>query len=158
MELVTALVIIGVVATIAVNQIFDRIEKAKLARCLEDIRSVQSTVWTLSDGSEWPEPASFWDIAWGGKKPGPYYCFANSSDQNKGHGNDWDFCDEENPGKSSQKRDCKDIQFVIICQHDHHDLANYVYIEDEGPPMLAGWTGATDPGYDRFLAGSRGRK
>jgi hypothetical protein len=26
-----------------------------------------------------------------------------------------------------------------------------VYIEDEGPPTLAGWSRDSDPGYDRYL-------
>jgi hypothetical protein len=156
-EIVVCLVIIAILAVITLGLVNDKIEKAKLAQCFVNIRSIQSKVWSLSDGTEWPEPATFWDFAWAGKKPGPYYYFANTSDANRGHGNDWDFCDEENPGKSAQNRECKDIRFVILCQHHHHNLANYVYIEDEGPPTLAGWGRETNPGYDQLI-GSRGAK
>ncbi len=151
MELIVAVWLIGVLTILALGILDGRIEKAKLARCFVDIRSIQSTVWSMSDGISWPEYATFWDYAWAGKKPGPYYYFPNNTDHNAGHGNDLDICDEENPGKSEDNRDCKDIEFVIVCQHDHRQLANYVYIEDEGPPTIAGWSRDTDPGYDRWI-------
>jgi hypothetical protein len=151
MELIVAVWLIGVLTILALGILDGRIEKAKLARCFVDIRSIQSTVWSMSDGISWPEYATFWDYAWAGKKPGPYHYFPNNYDGNAGHGNDLDICDEENPGKSEQNRDCKDIEFVIVCQHDHRQLANYVYIEDEGPPTIAGWSSDTDPGYDRCI-------
>ena len=151
MELIVAVWLIGVLSVLALGILNGRIEKAKLARCFVDIRSIQSTVWTMSDGISWPEYDSFWDYAWAGKKPGPYHYFPNNWDGNSGHGNDLDICDEENPGKSEDNRDCKDIEFVIVCQHNHRQLANYVYIEDEGPPTCAGWSSETDPGYDRWI-------
>jgi len=151
MELIVAVWLIGILSVLALGILNGRIEKAKLARCFVDIRSIQSTVWTMSDGITWPEYATFWDYAWAGKRPGPYYYFPNNTDHNAGHGNDLDICDEENPGKSEANRDCKDIEFVIVCQHDHRQLANYVYIEDEGPPTIAGWSSETDPGYDRWI-------
>lgn len=150
-EMAIALMIISILSVIGLGMFNGRIERAKLARCYVDIRSIQSTLWSMSDGIIWPERAHFWNYAWAGKKPGPYYYFPNSSDPNRGHGNDMDFCDEENPGQSSSNRDCMDITFVVICQHNHRHLANYVYIEDEGPPTLAGWGRDTDPGYDKFL-------
>jgi len=151
MELIVAVWLIGVLTVLALGILNGRIEKAKLARCFVDIRSIQSTVWSMSDGISWPEYATFWDYAWAGKKPGPYHYFPNNVDHNAGHGNDLDICDEENPGNSGSNRDCKDIEFVIVCQHDHRQLANYVYIEDEGPPIIAGWSRETDPGYDRWI-------
>jgi type II secretory pathway pseudopilin PulG len=151
LELVVAVWLIGILTILALGILNGRIEKAKLARCFVDIRSIQSTVWSLSDGVSWPEYATFWDYAWAGKRPGPYYYFPNNIDHNAGHGNDLDICDEENPGKSKDNRDCKDIEFVIVCQHDHRQLANYVYIEDEGPPTIAGWSKETNPGYDRWI-------
>jgi prepilin-type N-terminal cleavage/methylation domain-containing protein len=151
MELIVAVWLIGVLSVLALGILNGRIEKAKLARCFVDIRSIQSTVWTMSDGITWPEYGTFWESAWSGKRPGPYHYFPNNIDRNSGHGNDLDICDEENPGKSEDNRDCKDIEFVIVCQHDHRQLANYVYIEDEGPPTIAGWSRETNPGYDRWI-------
>jgi hypothetical protein len=150
-ELAIVLMILSLVTVIALGLLNGRIEKARLARCTNELRSIQSTVWTHSDGVTWPARATFWEEAWQGKKPGPYFYFANESDANRGHGNDWDFCDEENPGRSGSRRDCHDITFVVLCQHNHRHLVNYVYIEDEGPPMFAGWSRDSDPGYDRLI-------
>ena len=151
-ELMVCLVLITILTTMVLGILDGRIERARLVQCFVNIRSIQSKVWSMSDGIQWPDPATFWDYAWAGKKPGPYYYLANSSDANRGHGNDMDFCDEENPGRSRERRDCQDIRFVILCQHNHHNLANYVYIKDEGPPTLAGWSRGTNPGFDRYVS------
>jgi type II secretory pathway pseudopilin PulG len=149
-EAVLVLWILSALSVISMGIVNGRIEKAKLARCFTDLRSIQSTVWTHSDGVSFPSEGYLWDFAWSGKKPGPYRYLLDNDDWNKGHGNDIDGCDEDNPGKSSKNRDCVDIEFVILCQHDHGNLAKYVYIRDEGPPRIAGW-GGNDPGYERFL-------
>jgi prepilin-type N-terminal cleavage/methylation domain-containing protein len=152
-ELAVAMMLISILSVLALGIMNNRVEKAKLAACMIDLRSVQSTVWSLSDGVTWPLPKDLWQYMWAGKRPGPYFYLVNTSDANSGHGNDMDICDEENPGKSGDNRDCKDIEFVIVCQHDHRTLAKYVYIEDEGPPTIAGWDKeiAPDPGYDKFI-------
>jgi hypothetical protein len=150
-ELLIVLMILSLVTVVALGLLNGRYEKARLARCFSELRSIQSTVWALSDGVTWPVRTTFWDEAWAGKRPGPYFYFANESDPNRGHGNDWDFCDEENPGRSRSRRDCKDVTFVVLCQHNHQTLTNYVYIEDEGPPTFAGWTRLTNPGYDALI-------
>jgi hypothetical protein len=155
-ELAVALMLISILSVIGIGILNGRIEKAWLARCHCELRSIQSTVWMLSDGVTWPERSTFWEKAWDGKKPGPYYYLANYSDANKGHGNDIDFCDEENPGNSWTNRDCKDIRFVVFCQHNHRHLANYVYIEDEGPPVGAGWDKDTNPGWDKYVNPKKG--
>jgi hypothetical protein len=110
---------------------------------------VQSTVWSVSDGVTWPDQFSFWEDVWSGKKPGPYFYLTDSEDPNCGHGNDLDGFDEQNPGGSTREE--RDLKFVVVCQHDHGILANYVYIEDEGPPRLAGWEGHSNPRYDHFI-------
>ncbi len=152
-ELAVAMMLISILSVLVLGIMNNRVEKAKLAACMIDLRSVQSTVWSLSDGVTWPMPKDLWQYMWAGKRPGPYFYLVNNSDANSGHGNDMDICDEENPGKSESNRECQDIEFVIVCQHDHRTLAKYVYIEDEGPPTIAGWDKeiAPDPGYDKFI-------
>jgi prepilin-type N-terminal cleavage/methylation domain-containing protein len=152
-ELAVAMMLISILSVLVLGIMNNRVEKAKLAACMIDLRSVQSTVWSLSDGVTWPSPKDLWQYMWAGKRPGPYFYLVNNSDANSGHGNDMDVCDEENPGESESNRDCQDIEFVIVCQHDHRTLAKYVYIEDEGPPTIAGWDKeiAPDPGYDKFI-------
>ncbi len=151
-ELVVSLWIISILSIMALSMLNGRIEKARLARCMTDLRSVQSTAWAHSDGMQFLAPKDFWNVAWAGKQPGPYYYFTADFDHNAGHGNDVvDLCDPDNPGKSKASRECRDVKFFILCQHDHGLLAKYVYVEDEGPPKLAGWTSETDPGYDYFV-------
>jgi prepilin-type N-terminal cleavage/methylation domain-containing protein len=150
LELLMVVAIVGILSMIAVPYLNGRIEKAKLARCMNDLRSVQTTVFTHSDGWELPNPDTFWDVAWSGKKPGPYDYMVDSQDANAGHGNDLDQYDEENPGKS--KRNRRDIRFVVMCEHDHGDLGWYVYIEDMGPPQIATYN--NNPGYHRFIGRS----
>lgn len=151
-ELVVSLWIISILSILALSLLNGRIEQARLARCMTDLRSVQSTIWTHSDGITFLRPREFWQIAWAGRPPGPYFYFPTDFDRNAGHGNDVvELCDPDNPGNSKANRDCRDVRFVILCQHNHANLAKYVYIEDEGPPKLAGWTPETNPGWDTFV-------
>ena len=148
-EIMVVLMTISILSVLALGIVDGRIEKARLARCMLELRSIQSTVFTHSGGG-WPLPdqSSFWDVAWSGIKPGPYWYMVDG-DPNKGHGNDLDGIDEDNPGNSGNNRNAKDIQFVVICQHDHGSLGWYVYLEDEGRPQIA--TAKDNPGYHRFI-------
>ncbi len=146
-EVLIVVVIISVLAGIVVPAFLDQREKAKLVRCMADLRSIQATVWNWTpDSLILPDAKTFWDEAYGGDRPGPFMYLVDG-DPNKGHGNDIDGFDEENPGKSDP--DTVDIQFVILCQHDHGDLADYVYVTETGPPKIA--NADNDPGYERFI-------
>jgi hypothetical protein len=60
-----------------------------------------------------------------------YWYTWDNADANSGHGNDLDFCDEDNPsGKLSHVGgECYDIDWVIICKHDHSAAeAGYVAV------------------------------
>lgn len=151
-EVIIVVYIMGMLATIAINSVLDGIERARLARCMVELRGIQAAVWFDSDdGREFMDPATFWASHFHGKKPGPYY-YLLDGDPNKGHGNDLDGIDEENPGNSGEKRDRKDIKFVVLCQHDHKFLGDYVYLTDAEPPVVVnGREGAPDPGYRRFI-------
>jgi len=148
-EIMVVLMIVSILAVLALGIVDGRIEKARLARCMIELRTIQSTVFAHSGGG-WPLPdeSTFWDVAWSGVKPGPYWYMVDG-DPNNGHGNDIDGIDEDNPGKSGGNRDGKDIQFVVICQHDHGRLGWYVYVEDQDWPMIA--TATDNPGYHRFI-------
>jgi hypothetical protein len=143
------LMIVSILAVLALGIVDGRIEKARLARCMIELRTIQSTVFAHSGGG-WPLPdqSTFWDVAWSGIKPGPYW-YMTDGDPNNGHGNDLDGIDEDNPGKSGENQDARDIQFVVICQHDHGSLGWYVYVEDQDWPMIA--TAKDNPGYHRFI-------
>lgn len=148
-EIAVTMMIISILATIVIGEYHDFKERALMARCMNELRSIQSTIFTHSNGG-WPAPeeTTFWNIAWAGIKPGPYFYMVDG-DPNKGHGNDLDGIDEENRGKSSDNRDRRDIHFVVVCQHDHGSLGWYVYFEDEFRPYVA--TKEDNPGYHRFI-------
>ena len=148
-ELLIAVYILGLLATIAINNALDATEKAKLARCLVEVHNIQTAIWESSDaGVELISPQAFWSSHFHGRKPGPYF-YLIDGDPNAGHGIDLDGIDEQNPGDSEENRTKKDIKFVVVCQHDHKWLADYVYGEDQDPPQIA--IGGNDPQYDRFV-------
>jgi len=147
LEVVGAVLIIGLMSAVAIPAMADHIEEAKMARCMANLRSMQAEVWNWTpDGLVHPNAMTFWDAAYGGIKPGPFVYLVDG-DPNKGHGNDIDGIDEENPGNSQP--DKEDIHFVIYCKHEHRWLADFVYITDAGQPHIV--TGPDDdPGYRKF--------
>ena len=148
-ELIIVVYLISLLSTIVMNTALDAIEKARLARCVVEVHLIQTAIWNSSDmGVELISAADFWASHYHGIRPGPYY-YLIDGDPNSGHGNDLDDIDEQNPGDSTDNRTKKDIKFVVVCQHDHKHLANYVYGEDQDSPRIA--FGSDDPNYDRFV-------
>ena len=154
-ELLIVVAVIGILSAIMVPNLLERYHKAKLARCMVELRGIQTGLHMASElGVSFPDATSFWNNVFPAARPGPYFYLSDNEDPNAGHGNDLDGFDEQNPGNSP--REAKDIKFVLMCQHDHAHLCKYVYIEDEGPPQLA--TEGNDPGYVRFIKWEEGRK
>ena len=153
-ELLIVVAIIGILSAIMIPSIVEKLHKAWLARCMVELRGVQTGLYMVSEpGVLFSTPADFWETVFPASRPGPYYYLVDAGDADAGHGNDLDSYDEDNPGASGE---AIDIKFVLICQHDHAHLCKYVYIEDEGPPQLA--TDDNDPGYDKFIKWEDGRK
>ena len=148
-EVIVVVYVVAMLAAIVINTSLDSIEKARLARCMVELRGIQTAVWMDSDdGAEFMDPQAFWSNHYHGAKPGPYF-YLLDGDPNKGHGNDLDGVDEENPGASDPQK--KDIKFAVVCQHDHKWLGDYVFLTDEEPPQLVGGDdGVENPGYERF--------
>lgn len=141
-------VIIVILTTIGITMFQNQREKTQLVKCMAEIRGIQAAVMNMGDGRYLPNPEYFWERTWpDGRKHGPYYYIVDG-DPNSGHGNDLDGVDEENPGASDP--DEKDIKFVIFCEHDHGDLAKYVYLTDEEPPTLVHGDD-DDPDFTRFI-------
>jgi prepilin-type N-terminal cleavage/methylation domain-containing protein len=148
-ELLVVVFLIGLLSAIAINKVVDSLEKVRLARCKLELRGIQEEVWdAYVENGEFIDPATYWEVKWRGRRPGPYFYLVDG-DANKGHGNDLDGIDEDNPGASGDKRKGKDIDFVVLCQHDHKHLADYVYLVDNEPPMIA--DASNKPGYERFI-------
>lgn len=151
-EVVIVAVGIAVLAAIVIGSVLNAIERARLTRCMAEVRGIQAAIIMDShNGRRFMDAATFWATHYNGRKPGPYY-YLLDGDPNKGHGNDLDGIDEENPGESWKNRDRKDIKFVVLCQHNHRFLGDYVYCVDEEPPVVVGGEdGAPDPDYTRFI-------
>ena len=148
-EAIVAVYIVGLLSAIVSTGFVDKREKARLARCMVEMRGIQTAIYTYTqDGMSYPLAEDFWPRAYPAGKPGPYF-YLLDGDPNSGHGNDLDGLDEENPGKSWENIQEKDIQFAILCQHDHGTLGDYVYLTDDGLPQIA--TKDNDPGFIRFI-------
>jgi prepilin-type N-terminal cleavage/methylation domain-containing protein len=147
-ELLVVVAIIGILSAIAIGEYSNYIERAKLAQCMLNMRQVQRTIFQFSEmGSSYISPNDLWEQGWYGRQPRGIHYLLDDGDANKGHGNDLDGYDEDNPGSVKPE---KDIHFVIVCEHDHGSLGKYVYLEDENPPRIA-TTGKNDPKYWRFI-------
>jgi prepilin-type N-terminal cleavage/methylation domain-containing protein len=154
-ELMVVVNIIGLVASMMVPAMMNHLHKARLAACMEEMHGLQSALFVMATpGMVFPDSNSYWDTVFPGNRPGPYFYLVDAEDWNKGHGNDLDGYDEQNPG--GKERKTPDIIFVLMCQHDHAHLAKYVYIEDTMPPQIA--TEENDPGYARFIKWEDGKK
>jgi prepilin-type N-terminal cleavage/methylation domain-containing protein len=154
-ELLVVVAIIGIISAIMIPNLLDRYHKARLARCMVELRGIQTGLYMVAEpGLTFPDAQSFWGTVFPAARPGPYYYLSDAEDPDAGHGNDLDGFDELNPGAAPRTN--KDIKFVLLCQHDHAYLCKYVYIEDEGPPQLA--KEGDDPHYDNFIKWEDGRQ
>ena len=154
MTLLEGLVVVGIIAVIAgvvIPTIYEEFEKAKLATCFSEISGMQAVAVDLGDGRYVPTPDQFWNEGYPSSTEGEYYYIVDSEDHNKGHGNDLDFCDEDNPNWETFKGcpGAGNIKWVVLCSHDHGRFGKYCYATDVDPPQIA--TEDDDPGYYAFL-------
>jgi prepilin-type N-terminal cleavage/methylation domain-containing protein len=135
-EVLIAVAIIGILSVVVIGEMLNAIEKARLAACLANMVTIRESVWENCDGGmAFPERDQLWNQIWGGVGPKGYWYAIDNDDPNRGHGNDLDGFDEQNPG-NAPRRD-RNIYFVLACEHDHGMLADYVFLEDDGSPQIA---------------------
>jgi prepilin-type N-terminal cleavage/methylation domain-containing protein len=135
-EVLIVVAIVGILSVVVIGEMLDAIEKARLAACLANMVTIRESVWENCDGGlDFPTRDQLWNDVWGGVGPRGYWYEIDNDDPNKGHGNDLDGYDEQNPGKAP--RVDRNIYFVLVCEHDHGRLADYVYLEDDGSPTIA---------------------
>ncbi len=142
-EVMVTVAVITVVAGIVMPQVYNEFEKARLAQCKAELDLMKAVAYDLGDGRYIATPEQFWGEGFPGAAEGEYYYIVDSQDANKGHGNDLDGCDEDNPGNSPR---CPgmDIKFVVFCAHNHGEFASYVYATDQDPPTVV-LPGEDDP-------------
>ena len=125
MELVVSVATIGILV-LATSSYLNTVKESRMIACTADLHTMETMVEQVYEQSRpWiPTWEAVQGLA-GARWKDHYHYLPNNTDLNKGHGNDLDLCDEENPGKSLQNRNCLDIQWVIVCDHDHGELGKY---------------------------------
>ena len=161
-EVLIVLAILGLLVVFA-DAMLTPNEEAKMIACAANAQAMRTLVEqtrnaTLPYTPTW-EQVQF--VA--GNKWDPHYHYIpNNYDANSGHGNDLDFCDEDNPAaqKFGYKHTvCYDIDYVIVCDHDHGGLAKYVAVLDDYGTRAFPYErdGGGDQAYLRDLSWWRGK-
>jgi len=141
-EVLITVAVIGILAA-AVAYGLSLTAQARLTACVADIRAHAEMTMQLEEQTRWTAPTTEEMYEWmGSKRKKHYYYVPNNYDANSGHGNDLDICDEENPGASTENRDCLDIKWVWICNHHHGSLGRYVFADSN----LNVWVVPLSPG------------
>jgi len=169
LETVIVVMFIGLIASIFIPKYMGVSQAATTVKCAANLLSFASEIELIYLDSPVPSQNDLGkkDIGWPNGKWKDYWYVPNNSDFNKGHGNDLDGCDEENPGQSSKNRDCIPMRFLIVCKHQSHgdqSDAKYLFITDMYPPQIvpleehrhtylldAKWWPKADPGFDKWI-------
>ena len=134
-EVMVSIAVIVVVAGVVLPNVYSEFQKAKLATCKAELDLMKAVAYDIGDGRYIPTPQEFWGEGFPSAEEGEYYYIVDDQDANKGHGNDLDGCDEDNPG-SSPRCPGMDIKFVVFCAHNHGDFGKYVYATDQDSPTI----------------------
>ena len=119
LEILVGVAIIGILATILTPNALCVLEKSRVAKSVTDVRNARDTVerYMFTHGVAPPTLEAAYTS--GGPQPVPnalLYC-GDLPDANKGHGNDCDLVDEENPGKSTGTAGAMpSVEFIIRTQ------------------------------------------
>ncbi len=132
-DVMATVAVITVVASIVLPNVLSEYQKARVSACKAELELMKAVAYDMGDGRYIPTPEQFWGEGFPNAQAGEYYYIVDSQDANKGHGNDLDGCDEDNPGNSPR---ClgMDIKFVVFCSHDHGEYAKYCYATDDVAP------------------------
>ena len=139
-ELVIVVAVLGILALLAM-QLLNPDPEAKLIACCASASAMETLVEQAMDQT-WPYTPTWEEVqkVAGSRWDEHYHYVPNSEDTNNGHGNDLDICDDGNPGASIENRDCLDIKYIIVCDHDHSRAgAGYVgVLSGHGPIVFKG--------------------
>ncbi|MCG6948076.1 MAG: type II secretion system GspH family protein [Acidobacteria bacterium] len=166
-ETLIAVMLVGILSAVTVPLVPAVQSAASTARCMANMENFASEIQTLAIDGHIPTQDEVREhIDWEGKYK-DYWYIPNNSDFNKGHGNDLDGCDEENPGQSMANRECIPMRFLIICRHEFHGSesdAKYCFKTDFLVPQIvpwnevphtylkdANWWLGDDPGFQKWI-------
>lgn len=166
-ELIIVIAVVGLISVILINELVGAQDAATTVKCLADLEAFASEVQMIALTGPPPTTKQVRDHSAWDKKFKNYHYVPNNKDNNMGHGNDLDGCDEENPGQSSKNRTCIPMRFVVVCKHATHGNnsdAKYCFKVDGLPPQIvpydavrhtylqdAKWWPGDDPGFDTWI-------
>lgn len=166
-EVLIVIVVIAYVTAIVVSRIVGAQQAATTIACCANMDAFASEIGVLKPMGDAPTQDQVREHLNWGDRYSSYWYVPNNSDFNKGHGNDLDGCDEENPGQSLPGRECIPMRFMLVCNHDTHGNnadAKYVFKTDYNRPMIvpyreyrhtylldANWWPKEDPGFDAWF-------
>lgn len=155
LEVMVTVAVVSVIAGVVIPAVYHEYERARLASCFSELNGMKAVAYDLGNGRYIPTPEQFWNEGFPSAGEGEYYYIVDAEDANKGHGNDLDNCDEDNPGASLANRTCLSMKFAVFCTHNHGSLGRYCYATDVDPPTAV--TGDDDdPGYHDQLGLDQG--
>jgi len=135
-EIMVVAVILGLMTGLALSALNTQAEARLVACCAgaEAMATIVEQTWEQTHRT--PTRAEVMAAA-DGRWDDDYWYIADEADANSGHGNDLDFCDEDNPsGKFNHVGGvCYDIRYAIICKHNH-SAAEAGYVAVLGSPTL----------------------
>ena len=71
-ELLIVVVILGILTTIVVPTLIDKYHKARLARCMVELRGIQAGLYMVAEpGITFPDAPTFWETVFPAARPGP---------------------------------------------------------------------------------------
>ena len=162
-DILIALAIIGVLVTSVHAAYNSWTGVARLERCAVTMEMLASDITTYE--MQQRDTLTKAQVDWYMPLPENYWYVPNNVDHNKGHGNDLDGCDEENPGESINNRECIPMRWLILCNHDHSgEGVDYMFRIDGMVPRLvpnsdstdlpflrdAAWWLRKDPNFDKW--------
>ncbi|MGB5999953.1 MAG: type II secretion system protein [Thermoanaerobaculia bacterium] len=117
MEVLLSVAVIGVLALFLVPRMLCALEKARFVKTLSEVTEARDVVESYMLDSAYPpvtlEQACQQIASGKGVPPNLLYCSGWEFDGNKGHGNDCDFYDEENPGKSNPSPETAGTKYIM---------------------------------------------
>lgn len=150
LEALVTIAVISVIGGVVIPSVFAEYQQAHLSNCVAQLEQMKAVAHDLGVSGSVPNPTEFWAEGFPDAEDGEYYYIVDEQDANKGHGNDLDGCDEDNPGTSPPCAGT-DITFVVLCNHDHGQFGSYIYATDQVSPTVVEVDG-DDPGYKGWLA------
>lgn len=114
-EVLVIVCVIGILSTIIIPWGLCHLEKARNARIVGNVKQAAIMVEQYMIDMTLP-PKTLAEAYANSNTPMPeglLYCSGYWSDANKGHGNDCDFDDEDNPGESAPGADIAGLKYII---------------------------------------------